>query len=137
MKKITLLFFFTVIFGNVLAQNVEVTERLQKRMQSLNPIEYTRVLILLRDRVDIEALDSYLYKINAPIDYRAETVITTLRQKAELTQGPVLQYLNSQKSEGKVKQTSTAQGRAAKVLPSFLQFLCLHCYIVIFSTYLT
>ncbi len=90
--------------SNIFAQNVQVTERLYKKMQTINPIEYTRVLILLSDRVDIESLDRELYRINAPLDYRAQTVVTTLRNKAEQTQGALLNYLDSEKKNGKVKQ---------------------------------
>ncbi|MEO6696245.1 MAG: S8 family serine peptidase, partial [Ignavibacteria bacterium] len=104
MKKIFLLFLSLFFSINAFSQSAEVTDRLQRRMQSLNPIEYTRVLVFLRNRIDIEALDTYLYKINAPIEYRAQTVIGTLKQKALETQGPLIQYLNSEKSEGKVKQ---------------------------------
>ena len=93
-----------LITSNIFAQNVQVTERLYKKMQTINPIEYTRVLILLSDRVDIESLDRELYRINAPLDYRAQTVVTTLRNKAEQTQGALLNYLDSEKKNGKVKQ---------------------------------
>ena len=90
--------------SNIFAQNVQVTERLYKKMQTINPIEYTRVLILLSDRVDIESLDRELYRINAPLDYRAQTVVTTLRNKAQQTQGALLNYLESEKKNGKVKE---------------------------------
>ena len=103
MRKLLLL--VCMLFSaSAFSQNVQITERLARKMQTLNPIEYTRVLILLNDRVDIEALDAELYRINAPLDYRARTVITTLRNKAEQTQGPLLEYLNSEMKQGKVKQ---------------------------------
>lgn len=89
---------------SIFSQNVQMTERLFARMNSLNPVEYTRVLILLKDRIDIEKLDRDLYQMNAPIEYRAETVINTLRNKAAQTQGPILSYLNSEKESGKIKQ---------------------------------
>lgn len=105
MKKILLTaFVFFFVSSNSFSQNVQVTERLSGKLKSLNPIEYTRVLVLLKDRIDIEKLDKELYEINAPIQYRAELVINTLRQKADQTQGPILEYLNSQKDLGKVKQ---------------------------------
>ncbi len=103
MKKLFLIVCM-IMTSSLFAQNVQVTERLSKKMQTINPIEYTRVLILLSDRVDIESLDMELYRINAPIDYRAQIVVSTLRDKALQTQGPLLNYLESEKKNGKVKQ---------------------------------
>ena len=73
-------------------------------MESLNPIEYSKVLVMLNDQVDVPALDAYLYQINADNKLRAKTVITALMEKAQNTQGPILSYLESQKSIGKVRQ---------------------------------
>lgn len=103
MKKVLLLV-CVLLTSNIFAQNVQITERLARKMQSINPLEYTRVLILLNDRVDIEALDADLYRMNAPLTYRAQTVINTLRSKAEATQGPLLEYLENERKQGKVKQ---------------------------------
>ncbi|MDQ3020781.1 MAG: S8 family serine peptidase [Bacteroidota bacterium] len=104
MKKILLVLLSFFIIDNSYSQKVQVTERLSVKMKSLNPIQYTRVLILLKDRVDIDALDQYLYKINAPLQYRAETVINTLKIKAEQTQEPILKYLYSERESGKIRQ---------------------------------
>ena len=104
MKKFILLFLILICGSGLYSQSVQVTDRLQRKMQSINPIEYTRVLILLRDRVDIESLDAELYRINAPLDYRAQTVINTLRQKAEQTQGPINGISKFKKERGKVKE---------------------------------
>ncbi len=89
---------------SIYAQNVQVTERLSSKMKSFNPLQYTRVLILLKDRVDIESLDKHLYDINAPINYRAELVIKTLKDKAERTQAPLLMYLSQEQNYGKVRE---------------------------------
>ncbi|MBK8552091.1 MAG: hypothetical protein IPL53_13935 [Ignavibacteria bacterium] len=40
-------------------------------MSTLNPLQYTRVLILMKDRVDIEQLDKDLYEMNATMGYIA------------------------------------------------------------------
>ena len=104
MKKITFILMFSFISGLTFGQFEKITERLQNKMNSLNPIEYSRVLILMNDNTDIESLDRYLYEINAPIDYRARTVINTLKEKAIATQGPILQYLNYEKNAGKVRE---------------------------------
>ena len=104
MKKAYLLFILILISSNLFSQNVQVTQRLANKMNSLNPLEYTRVLILMKDRVDIEKLDKDLYDMNATIEYRAQVVINTLREKAAQTQTPILNYLNAEKESGKIKQ---------------------------------
>lgn len=105
MKKFILIVCLTAIIADsAFSQNVIVTDRLASKMNTLNPIEYTRVLILLKDRVDIEKLDRELYEKRVKINDRAELVITTLRQKAEETQKPISDYLLARQSEGKIKQ---------------------------------
>jgi hypothetical protein len=104
MKKIFLIILAIMFAGNAFPQYMKVSDRLQKNLQSLNPLEYTRVLIVLRDQVDIETLDKELYRINATLEYRAQTVINTLQQKARQTQGPVLEILRNEKDNGKVKE---------------------------------
>ena len=104
MKKILLLVLLVFSWQNLHSQNVEISERLKQRMESLNPIEYSKVLVMLNDQVDVPALDAYLYQINADNKLRAKTVITALMEKAQNTQGPILSYLESQKSIGKVRQ---------------------------------
>ncbi len=103
MKKLFLLLAFVLISGNVFAQ-VEITPRLKQRMQSLNPVEYTRTMILLKDYVDIQALDVQLYAMNVDLRERARIVITTLQNKANSTQGPIISYIQTQMSQGKVRE---------------------------------
>ncbi|HEX2787999.1 MAG TPA: S8 family serine peptidase [Ignavibacteria bacterium] len=103
MKKLLLLLTFVLISSNLFAQ-AEVTERLRQRMQSLNPLEYTRTMVLLRDHVDIYTLDAQLYAMNVDLKERARIVITTLQNKANSTQGPILTYVQSQMSAGKVRE---------------------------------
>lgn len=105
MKRIISAFVIFMLFSlPCFSQQVLVTERLSAKMKTINPIQYTRVLILLKDRVDIESLDKELYDINAPLSYRAELVIKTLKDKALATQQPLLDYLNQQKQIGKVRE---------------------------------
>ena len=104
MKKFILIIIALLLTGNAFPQYLKITERLQSKIQSLDPLEYTRVLIVLKDQVDIETLDKELYRINAPLDYRAKTVISTLQDKARMTQGQVLDILRNEKQNGKVKE---------------------------------
>ena len=96
--------FLTITIETSVAQNVLISDRLAVKIKSLNPVEFTGVLILLKDRIDIEMLDKELYEKNVSIEFRAETVINTLRKKAANTQGPLISYLNSEKSTGKIKR---------------------------------
>ncbi|HLT24099.1 MAG TPA: S8 family serine peptidase [Ignavibacteria bacterium] len=104
MKKILLCLVFLTLASTAISQNVEISDRLEQRMRSLNPLEYTKVIVMLSDQVDMLALDAYLYQINASPELRAKTVITSLMQKAQSTQGPLLEYLNTQRSIGKVRE---------------------------------
>lgn len=102
MKKILFLLLVTLSI-NLFAQ-AKLTQRLEYKLNNMSNIEYLRVLCLLKDRVDIEALDKYLYDIKATPQERAYIVITTLQEKANSTQSRLINYLNTKLSSGEVKQ---------------------------------
>lgn len=104
MRKFLLIAFALLFSANAFAQITEVTDRLQSQLQTVNPVSYVRTLVLLKDRVDIISLDNQLYEQNAPLSVRAKTVINTLKFKASSTQGPILEFLESQKRLGKVRE---------------------------------
>jgi hypothetical protein len=104
MKKIILIIFAVFLAGNSFSQYLRITDRLQKKIQIINPLEYTRILIILNDQLDIESLDKELYRINAPLNYRAQTVINALKQKAASTHVSLMEYLNTEKNNGKGKE---------------------------------
>ncbi len=104
MKKIIFMFFAILFAGNSFSQNQKISDNLQKKIHFLNPLEYTGVLIVLNDQIDIESLDKELYRINATLDYRAQTVINTLKQKAEQSQRPIIDFLSSENNRGKVRK---------------------------------
>ena len=97
MKKILLLIIILLTSGISFSQVNRITDRLQQKMMSINPLEYTRILIVFSDQVDIETLDKELYRINATMEYRSKTVIDALQLKARQTQGPVLTFLKEEK----------------------------------------
>lgn len=101
-KLITLLVF--LLTAQLCFADAYVTSRLQTKMSSLNSLEYTRTLVILKDHIDIEALDADLYARNVSVEQRAYIVITTLRNKALQTQGPLLNYVEGERNFGKVKQ---------------------------------
>lgn len=81
---------------------VEISTRLANALRNAKPTENIKVLVLLKDRVDIEALDRNLSAMNADINFRARTVITQLKQKANTTQEPLLANLQELKNSNKV-----------------------------------
>jgi subtilisin family serine protease len=109
MKKLLQVFLPVLLFanfyvGNSYSQNTEITERLQQKLQTMNPVGYVRTLVLLKDKVDIISLDKQLYDTRATLDLRARTVINTLQYKASQTQGPIISYLENEKKFGKVNE---------------------------------
>jgi subtilisin family serine protease len=99
-------FFFLLSFIlsiNLFAQ-AKLTPRLEYKLNNMSNIEYLRVLCLLKDRVDIEELDKFLYDIKATPQQRAYIVITTLQEKANSTQSRLINYLNAKLNSGEVKQ---------------------------------
>jgi bacillopeptidase F len=99
-----LLFFLVVIFSTNIFGQAKLTPRLEYKINNMSNIEYLRVLCLLKDRVDIEELDKFLYEIKANPQERAYYVITTLQQKANSTQTRLINYLSNKLSSGEVKQ---------------------------------
>lgn len=102
MKKLFLLL-FAILPINLFAQAL-LTPRLEYKLNNMSNIEYVRVLCLLKDRVDVEELDKFLYEIKASPQERAYIVITTLQEKASSTQTRLINYLNTKLSSGDVKQ---------------------------------
>ena len=96
MKKLFFIVFLLLAYTVSYAQFAEVSTRLKQKLSSMSPMEYTPVLILLKDRVNIEALDAQLYSQKANAQFRAKTVIEALTEKARSTQGPILSALEKE-----------------------------------------
>lgn len=107
MKKIILFLLLSLSFYNTGLYSqfykANMSGRLENQLKTASQTEYIQVLVMLKDRVDIEALDRHLYEINASAELRAKTVITALTQKADQTQGDMKAYLNSEMQSGKVR----------------------------------
>jgi subtilisin family serine protease len=97
-----LLFLFntTALFSQFMP--AEISTRLANALRNAKPADNIKVLVLLKDRIDLESLDRNLYALNADINFRARTVITRLMQKASTTQAPLLAYLGEMKNANKV-----------------------------------
>lgn len=93
--KLKHLLFIVFILQNSLFSQVYITNRLFSRLEKLSDFEYIRTLVLLKDRVDINELDRVLYQMKVSPEERAYIVITTLKDKANSTQGNLKNYLET------------------------------------------
>ena len=93
MKKYFLLLAICVFAYSNIAAQAEITPRLDKVLKSSDAKDYVRVLVYLKDQVDIDALNERLYREKASAQSRAYQVITALQEKAASTQGPIINYL--------------------------------------------
>lgn len=107
MKKLVLLLTIMLFgYSNTLSQ-VEVSARLQKVLTESNGKDYIKVLIYLRDQVNIEQLDAQLYLEKASPETRAYKVITALQEKAASTQGSLINYLEERFADRSVFEYKT------------------------------
>ncbi len=81
----------------------QVTPGLDALMKTMDGRDEITVLVVMRDRVDIEALDWELRDAKASFEIRHETVVTSLRDKAAATQAGLLADLEADKAGGVVK----------------------------------
>ena len=103
--KFSVLLLLFALVGTINAQFMQagLSERLYNRLQQIGSNDHIRIMIVMKDRVDIASLDRQLYQLNASAEYRAKTVITALMNKAASTQGPILEYLAEGTAAGNVK----------------------------------
>ncbi|NIW50554.1 MAG: S8 family serine peptidase, partial [candidate division Zixibacteria bacterium] len=93
-------FLFILFVSSSLFAEAEISPDLQQKIDEALPTNSpVRAVILLADRVDIQALDQQLYAEQATPQERAFRVITALKQKAEATQGPLASYLSSRAAD--------------------------------------
>jgi len=112
-----------------LAHAGEIHPVLQERLLASAPDEIIPVVIRLRDRIDIQALSSALTAQKATRQYRHYVVVTTLREKAAATQGPLLNFLTEQRQMQSVRNFESywiENQIAASVSPSLVAHLAAH-----------
>ena len=102
MKKIFIILFSILIYSNTLFSQVEVSSRLQQAISEANPEDYIKVLVLLRDQVNVIEMDERFYIENVSIQQRVYELITALKDKAQKTQINLLDYLNQKTEQGRV-----------------------------------
>ena len=64
--------------------------------------EIVSMLVFLTDHMDITTLDSEMNRQKITLQERHKTVVVSLQQKAEATQGDFIEYLTERQSEGRV-----------------------------------
>ncbi len=101
--KILFYLFSILLFIEEVFSQASMTPRLEYKLNQMSSVEYVRVLCLLRDRVDIEEIDRFLYDVKATPQERAYIIITTLQEKAQSTQSNILNFLETKLSTGEVK----------------------------------
>ena len=77
--------------------------RLEQQTAEMGAEEWVKVLVVLKDQVDIPALDWELHQRKAPLAERHLTVIEQLQAKAAATQPALLQALAQDEQKGLVK----------------------------------
>lgn len=87
-----MLAYFSTLQAQVIRQSEKLSTRLIKAL-SEHPQSQHKVLILLKDHVDMAAMDEIFYQKQASLYERTYTVITTLKARAAATQPPILAML--------------------------------------------
>jgi len=101
LKKLFLLLFLLLV-SNLSFSQVEISSRLQDALNTANPNDYIKVIVLLRSQVDFVSLDQQLVSKKVNIQQRAFQVITALKENAENTQSSLKNYLSVKSSTSDV-----------------------------------
>jgi len=80
----------------------QLTPGLDSLIQTMKGSDEIKVLVVLKDRVDIESLNWELRADRASLPVRHETVVTALQNKAAATQGALLAELDAMRGNGKL-----------------------------------
>ncbi|MBK9099339.1 MAG: S8 family serine peptidase [bacterium] len=102
MKPILLSLFLLIIHTSLSLSQVEVSSRLQQAITEANPEDYIKVLVLLRDQVDVLSMDEQFYRESVSNQQRAFILINALQEKARTTQVNILSYLEERSVQGRV-----------------------------------
>ena len=102
MKSFLLFLLLNISLSSLLYSQVEVSSRLQNAMSEANPEDYIKVIVLLRDQVDVISMDEQFYRESVSIQQRAYLLINALQEKARNTQTNLITYLNEKSAQGRV-----------------------------------
>ncbi len=100
MKKLLLPLFLLLLAGSAVAGSL--SPGLQAQLDGLKADQPVKVLVVLKDQVDVRALDSQLHAAKAPLVERHRVVVGALQDKAATTQASLLRDLDAGKAAGGV-----------------------------------
>ncbi len=93
----------SLLAGAVAARAGELTPGLQEQMRGLADNDELKVLVVMKDRVDIGALDWELHQAKVPRSLRHQRVLESLQAAAERAQADLLADLTSKQGAGGVR----------------------------------
>lgn len=106
MKSSTCLFFLIALFSiSVLAPSVTagvLSPGLQRQIATLKTGAVIKVLVVLKDQVDVQTLNSQLHETKATLAFRHQTVVGQLQDKTKISQVDLLADLQSRKQSGQI-----------------------------------
>ncbi|MEL6823890.1 MAG: hypothetical protein AAFP70_19210, partial [Calditrichota bacterium] len=103
----TTLFLVLIFLSGLNAQTAEVSQRMETALQEAASNQTTvKAYVMLRDQVDVTALDQSLYEQNTTLKDRVYIVVTTLQEKAVESQDAVLAELNKRSADDVASVTS-------------------------------
>ncbi len=97
---IALLFAFISFSYSQVEISTALSNEIKNAIENKTTVE---ALVVLKDQVDILELDKQLYEKNASIKERTYTVITTLQDKSNSTQGSIVSYIDSKSTTDVIK----------------------------------
>ncbi len=96
-------FCFLVLLGVSTASADTIRPDLQRVLNNAQPNDIISALVYLPVQVDLAALDTQLDVQKSTLRARHSTVVRTLQQTAQQTQGPLLNHLAKLKAQGKIQ----------------------------------
>ena len=85
---------YSYVFAQPIRENTIVDDYLQQKISAL-PESYHQLVILLKDKVDVLAMNTGLYERNATLEERSYEIITALKAKAAHTQPALLDFIQN------------------------------------------
>jgi len=93
MKRFTTLLTFLLMVVGSMGQQSKLSDDLIRKMDRSTSSDLIRVVVVMKDRVDMNSLHAELVNQRASTDIRAKRVLRELTQKARQTQQPLMEEL--------------------------------------------
>ena len=92
--SLMLLMAYSFVYAQTAGKQVEIDSYLQTKLIE-EPEAFHRIVILLKDKVDVLAMSAGFYERNATLEERSFEIITALKAKAASTQPALLDFIRS------------------------------------------